>query len=67
MTTQEKINEQLDKLETMLTSQQHLTSPETVGAQLEALSIYFHLMNDEDRDYVKSARIALEDNIEWRV
>ena len=67
MTTQDKINEQLDKLETMLTSQQHLTSPETVGVQLEALSMYFHLMSDEDRDYVNCARIALEDKIEWRV
>lgn len=67
MTTQDKINEELDKLETMLISQQHLTSPETVGVQLEVLSMYFHLMNDEDRDYVKCARIALEDKIEWRV
>ncbi len=67
MTTKDKINEELDKLETMLTNQQHLTSPETVGAQLEVLSMYFHLMNDEDRDYVKCARIALEDKIEWRV
>lgn len=67
MTTKDKINEELDKLETMLTNQQHLTSPETVGAQLEVLSMYFHLMNDEDRDYVKCARIALEDKIEWKV
>jgi len=50
-----------------MTSQQHLTSPETVGTQLEALSMYFHLMNDEDRDYVKCVRIALDDKIEWRV
>ena len=67
MTTQDKINEELDKLETMLTSQQHLTSPETVGVQLEVLSMYFHLMSDEDRDYVNCARIALEDKVEWRV
>lgn len=67
MTTQDKINEELDKLETMLISQQHLTSPGTVGVQLEVLSMYFHLMSDEDRDYVNCARIALEDKIEWRV
>ena len=67
MTTQDKINEALDKLESMLTSQQHLTSPETVGAQLEVLSMCFHLMNDEDIDYVNCARIALKDKIEWRI
>lgn len=48
----------------MLTSPQHLTSPETIGAQLEVLSFYFHLMSDDDRDYVKCARIALVDKIE---
>lgn len=67
MTTKDKINEELDRLETMLISQQHLTSPETVRARLEALSMYFHLMNDEDRDYVKCVRIALEDKIKWKI
>jgi hypothetical protein len=67
VTTKEKINEELDKLETMLTSQQHLTSPETVGGHLDVLSMYFHLMSDNDRDYVNCAKIALEDKIEWRV
>ena len=51
----------------MLTSQQHITSPETVGAHLDVLSMYFHLMSDDDRDYVNCAKIALEDKIEWRV
>ena len=67
MTTKEKINEELDKLETMLTNQQHITSPETVSAHLGVLSIYFHLMSDDDRDYVNCAKIALEDKIEWRI
>ena len=67
MTTKEKINEELDKLETMLTSQQHITSPETVGAHLGVLSMYFHLMDDDDKDYLNCARIALEEQIEWRI
>ena len=67
MTTKEKINEELDKLETMLTSQQHISSPETVGAHIDVLSMYFHLMSDDDRDYVNCAKIALEEQIEWRV
>ena len=67
MTTKEKINDELDKLESMLTSQQHIKSPVRVGVHLDTLSMYFHLMNDEDRDYVNCARIALEDKIEWRV
>jgi Ethanolamine utilization protein EutJ (predicted chaperonin) len=66
VTTKEKINEELDKLETMLTSQQHITSPETVGAHLGVLSMYFHLMDDDDKDYLNCARIAMEEQIEWR-
>lgn len=67
MTTKEKINEELDKLESMLTSQQHIMSPETVGAHLGVLSMYFHLMDDDDKDYLNCARIALEEQIEWRI
>ena len=67
MTTKEQINEELDKLEVMLTSQQHITSPETVSAHLSVLSMYYHLMSDDDRDYINCAKIALEDKIEWKV
>ena len=67
MTTQDVINQKLDELESMLMSQQHISSPETVGEVLEVLSVLFHLMDDDDRDYVQCARIALEDKVEWRV
>ena len=67
MTTQDVINQKLDELESMLTRQQHISSPETVGEVLDVLSVLFHLMSDDDRDYVQCARIALEDKIEWRV
>ena len=67
MTTQDVINQKLDELETMLTRQQHISSPETVGEVLEVLSVLFHLMDDDDRDYVQCAKVALEDKIEWRV
>lgn len=67
MTTQDVINQKLDELESMLTSQYHISAPETVGEVLDVLSVLFHLMNDDDRDYVQCARVALEDEIEWRV
>ena len=38
MTTQDIINQKLDELETALTSQQHISSPETVGEVLDVLS-----------------------------
>jgi hypothetical protein len=41
-------------------------SKETVGAQINTLSMYFHLMSDDDKDYLNCARIAMEEQIEWR-
>lgn len=67
MTTQDIINQKLDELESMLTRQQHISSPETVGEVLDVLSLLFHLMSDDDRDYFQCARVALEEKIEWRV
>lgn len=67
MTTQDLINQKLDELESMLTSQQHISSPETVGELLDTLSMLFHLMSDFDKDYVQCAKVALEDKIEWKV
>ena len=67
MTLQDIITQKLDELETAMISQQHISSPETVGALLDVLSALFHLMSDDDRDYVHCARIALEEKIEWRV
>lgn len=67
MTTQDVINQKLDELESMLTRQQHISSPETVGEVLGVLSVLFHLMSEDDRDYVQCAKVALEDKMEWKV
>ena len=36
-------------------------SKETVGAQINTLLMYFHLMDDDDSDYLNFAKIALEE------
>ena len=67
MTIQDKINELMNQLEKSLLKQEHLTNPEEFKLQLFALSKYFRNMSDEDRDYLNYARIAMEDELEWKV
>ena len=61
------INDKLNQLEQSLLNQDHLNNPIEFLIQLVSLSKYFHLMSDEDRDYVNCAKEALEDQIEWKV
>lgn len=67
MTTKDIVNEKMNELEQSLLNQDHLNNPIEFLIQLVSLSKYFHLMSDEDRDYVNCAKEALEDQIEWRI
>ena len=63
MTTKDIVNEKLNQLEQSLLNQDHINTPIEFLTQLASLSNYFHLMSDEDRDYVKYSCIAMEDNL----
>ena len=67
MTTQETIKAKMHHLEKSLLNQVHMNDPIEFLTQLMSLSKYFHLMSDEDRDYVNCAKEALEEQIEWKL
>ena len=67
MTTQETIKLKMHHLEKSLLNQDHMNDPIEFLTQLMSLSKYFHLMSDEDRDYVNCAKEALEEQIEWKL
>ena len=67
MNTKDLINNKLDQLQQSLLNQEHLNNPTKFLNQLASLLKYFHLMSDEDRDYIYCAKIALEDQIEWKI
>ena len=67
MTTKDIVNEKLNELEQSLLNQDHINTPIEYLTQLVSLSKYFHLMSDEDRDYIHCAKTTLEDQIEWKV
>lgn len=67
MNTKDLINNKLDQLQQSLLNQEHLNNPAKFLNQLASLLKYFHLMSDEDRDYIHCSKIALEDQIEWKI
>jgi hypothetical protein len=62
----EKIAERLDSLQLMMESQEHLRNPELVTEKLEAISKFWSALSEEEREYISSVRIALNEGIEWK-
>ncbi len=62
-----QITADMDQLQATMESQGHITSPATVGRQLESLSLRWTFLSEEDRDYVQGCQLALEEGLEWKV
>jgi hypothetical protein len=67
MSIQDTIKTKLDQLEQFLINGEHLNQSEVFAQQLSSLSLYYHLMRDEDRDYVNCAKTAWEESLEWKI
>lgn len=69
MNVRMKIQTRLDALEAQLKAGEHLRSAEGMIAVLTIISTvskFWRAMTDEERDFVNAARIALEDELEWK-
>lgn len=62
-----KINDRMDALQKLMETNQHLNNPESVISQIESLSKFWSVLNEEDRDYIQGARYAIEEKMEWKV
>lgn len=67
MSVKELIDTKLNRLERSLLNQEHLKNPAEFLGQLASLSKYFHLMSEDDRDYLHCAKEAFEEQVEWRI
>lgn len=63
----DRIEERLNVLQVMLESQEHLTDPDRVEAQIRSVSLYWSILSDDDKDYIDCARWAIEKQSEWNV
>lgn len=55
----------MDELQEMLEKNEHLEFPDKVEDLVEKCSLYYRFMNEEDKDYLQSAQLALETEMKW--
>ena len=65
--TRAKIDAKLDLLEQSLKEQKHLSDPTFVFELIDSISIFWSVLDEEDREYVQFAHHALEEQFEWNV
>jgi len=61
------IKQNMDTLQAMMESGEHLSNKDDVMAQLNHCCLYSAHMNDEDSDYLVCARMAIEEQLPWNV
>ena len=60
-----KNDKRLDEVQSLLEANAHLNDTERLEELLSKLSMYFNILSDEDRDYVKAARYAIDEQVDW--
>lgn len=62
----DKINTRLTELERLMSSQTHLTNPDIVLECINSITKFWSVLSDEDKDYVDSAKYALDAKLDWK-
>ena len=65
-TIRQRIEERLNLLESMLTSQQHVSDPPEVLDALASVFKFYSVLSEEQREFVHAARWAIEEQKEWK-
>ena len=64
----EKIEKRLDELEAALKKQKHLDQDSGIQEVIDligSISKFWRILDDDQRDYVIAARIAVEEQMSW--
>ena len=64
-TIRQRIEERLNLLESMLTSQEHITNPDDVLEMIASVSKFYSVLTEEQREFVQAARWAVEERKDW--
>ncbi len=65
-TIRQRIEERLNLLESMLTSQNHISDPSEVLDALASVSKFYSVLSEEQREFVQAARWAIEEQRKWK-
>lgn len=63
----EKIQSRMDHLQKLMEGNNHLVREEYVLDVIASVSKFWSALSDEDRDYIHSARHAIDERVEWNV
>jgi hypothetical protein len=64
-TIRQKIEDRLDHLEAMLTSQKHISDPPEVLDALASVFKFYSVLSEEQREFVQAARWATDNKTLW--
>ena len=64
-TIRQRIEERLNLLESMLTSQMHVSDPSEVLDALASVSKFYSVLSEEQREFVQAARWATDNKTLW--
>lgn len=62
----EKIETRLNSLQNYLENNYHLENPTEVEELIDSISKFWTVLNEDDKEYIQSARYALEHKKDWK-
>ena len=66
-TVQDKIKDRMDHLQQLMEGNNHLSRMEYVLDVVESVSKFWSALSEEDKDYIQTARYAIEEQREWNI
>ena len=67
MNLREKLNARMDEIQRIMETNEHLADPEKVVDLIDRVTFAWHILSEEDRDYIHGVQFALEEKREWKI
>ena len=61
----DQITQDMDTLQTMMESNQHISNPQKVIDHLSSIRFKWVFLSEEDRDYIHGCDYAIEEQVRW--
>ena len=65
MKMRQKLKLRMDELQRCMENNEHLTNTEYVEEVIDSVNFAFHVLSEEDRDYIQMCQVAIEEKMEW--
>ena len=62
----EKITNRLDQIEMLVRKDYHLHNPEEMMLQTLAVSKFWSVLSEEDRDFIQAVQSSIEEGWSWK-